>query len=268
MPSKSAKQHRFMEMVAHDPKAAKRVGVPSSVGREFVATDKGKKFKAGGEMKKPSKKTVFKGKESAAEERAEAKMGKYKKGGKTKCFAKGGEQNARMLDDGSYSMGKPPTLGKAASDNDQRLLGGSGYKPTSQKSSESTTKWQTTGTRSSSSLEDLKAPSKAKDETPPKTKEAKPAVKKSTPAHIKRTASRPTETAASRASRQAGYDDWKQSQAGLSDLVGSNPVDSGDELPVGADAYKKGGKTSCMKKGGNVRGHGAERTGRTRGRFI
>jgi hypothetical protein len=44
MPSTSAKQHRFMEMVAHDPKAAKRVGVPQSVGQDFVAADKGKKF--------------------------------------------------------------------------------------------------------------------------------------------------------------------------------------------------------------------------------
>lgn len=30
-----------MEMVAHDPAAAKRVGVPQSVGREFAAADKG-----------------------------------------------------------------------------------------------------------------------------------------------------------------------------------------------------------------------------------
>jgi len=44
MPSTSAKQHRFMEMVAHDPKAAKRLGVPQSVGQDFVAADKGKKF--------------------------------------------------------------------------------------------------------------------------------------------------------------------------------------------------------------------------------
>ena len=42
MPSTSAKQHRFMEMVAHDPKAAKRVGVPQSVGQDFVAADKQK----------------------------------------------------------------------------------------------------------------------------------------------------------------------------------------------------------------------------------
>lgn len=44
MPSTSAKQHRFMEMVAHDPAAAKRVDVPQSVGRDFVAADKGKKI--------------------------------------------------------------------------------------------------------------------------------------------------------------------------------------------------------------------------------
>ena len=42
MPSTSAKQHRFMEMVAHDPQAAKRVGVPQSVGQDFVAADKQK----------------------------------------------------------------------------------------------------------------------------------------------------------------------------------------------------------------------------------
>lgn len=35
-----------MEMVAHDPAAAKRVGVPQSVGKEFAEADKGKTFKA------------------------------------------------------------------------------------------------------------------------------------------------------------------------------------------------------------------------------
>jgi hypothetical protein len=39
MPSTSPKQHRFMEMVDHNPAAAKRVGVPVSVGREFVTAD-------------------------------------------------------------------------------------------------------------------------------------------------------------------------------------------------------------------------------------
>ena len=44
MPSKSGKQHRFMEMVAHNPAAAKRAGVPQSVAREFVMADVGRKF--------------------------------------------------------------------------------------------------------------------------------------------------------------------------------------------------------------------------------
>ena len=44
MPSTSKKQHNLMAMVAHDPAAAKRVGISQSVGKEFVAADKGKKF--------------------------------------------------------------------------------------------------------------------------------------------------------------------------------------------------------------------------------
>jgi len=46
VPSTSKKQHNFMEMIAHDPKMAKKVGVPQSVGKDFVAADKGKKFTA------------------------------------------------------------------------------------------------------------------------------------------------------------------------------------------------------------------------------
>ena len=41
-----------MAMVAHDPKAAKRVGIPQSVGREYVEADKGRKFSKGGTMEK------------------------------------------------------------------------------------------------------------------------------------------------------------------------------------------------------------------------
>lgn len=44
MPSESQAQHRFMEMVAHDPKAAKRVGVPQSVGQDFALADMGRKI--------------------------------------------------------------------------------------------------------------------------------------------------------------------------------------------------------------------------------
>jgi hypothetical protein len=52
MPSVSKKQHNFMEMIAHSPKMAKKAGVPQSVGKDFAAADKGKKFKGGGMAKK------------------------------------------------------------------------------------------------------------------------------------------------------------------------------------------------------------------------
>ena len=44
MPAKSAKQEKFMQAVANNPKFAKKVGVPTSVGKEFT--------KSGGGMKK------------------------------------------------------------------------------------------------------------------------------------------------------------------------------------------------------------------------
>jgi len=40
MPSTSAKQARFMAMIAHDKGAAARTGVPQSVAKEFNRADK------------------------------------------------------------------------------------------------------------------------------------------------------------------------------------------------------------------------------------
>lgn len=83
MPSKSGKQHRLMAMVANDPKAAKRLGIPQSVGKEYTKADKGKKFKEGG-MAKQTK---------AGKSMPEAKdMGSLglKKGGKCKGYKGGG----------------------------------------------------------------------------------------------------------------------------------------------------------------------------------
>ena len=40
MPSKSAKQAKFMAAVANNPKFAKKAGVPQSVGQEFSNADK------------------------------------------------------------------------------------------------------------------------------------------------------------------------------------------------------------------------------------
>lgn len=44
MPSKSAKQKRFMAAVAHNPEFAKKMGVPQSVGQDFSEADKRKRL--------------------------------------------------------------------------------------------------------------------------------------------------------------------------------------------------------------------------------
>lgn len=66
MPSKSKAQARLMAAVAHNKDFAKKVGIPMTVGKEFNQADKGRKFKEGGMA-------LFKGKESAGEEKAEAR---------------------------------------------------------------------------------------------------------------------------------------------------------------------------------------------------
>jgi len=48
MPSKSRAQHNLMEAVAHNPAFAKKVGIPTKVGKEFANADKKKKFAKGG----------------------------------------------------------------------------------------------------------------------------------------------------------------------------------------------------------------------------
>jgi hypothetical protein len=47
MPSKSPSQHRLMAAVAHNPAFAKKVGIPTKVGKEFDRADK-KMAKGGG----------------------------------------------------------------------------------------------------------------------------------------------------------------------------------------------------------------------------
>lgn len=95
MPSKSPAQKRLMTAVAHNPQFAKKVGIPVSVGKEFVKADKGRQFKEGGEMaesKKMMKKEVAfmkaKGAPKAMVKHEEAEAKGMKKGGA--CYAKGG----------------------------------------------------------------------------------------------------------------------------------------------------------------------------------
>ena len=95
MPSTSKKQHNFMAAVAKTPAFAKKVGVPSSVGKEFLTADKGKKFVKGGQMKHSDMKQdmpMMKKVATAAVKGHEKKMHGMAKGGVTRadgCVMKG-----------------------------------------------------------------------------------------------------------------------------------------------------------------------------------
>lgn len=90
MPSSSKKQHQFMAAIAHSPSFAKKAGVPQSVGKDFTAADKGRKFAKGGDMKESkamvAKEMNFMKKKGAPKsmikhEMAEAGMKKMASGG-------------------------------------------------------------------------------------------------------------------------------------------------------------------------------------------
>lgn len=111
VPSKTRKQHMFMEAVSHNPAFAKKVGVPQSVGQEFVQADKGRKFAKGGEMKESKammgKEIAFMKKKGAPKpmiqhEMAEAKG--MKRGGK--AYAAGGLMAGHKTADGVAKKGK------------------------------------------------------------------------------------------------------------------------------------------------------------------
>ena len=104
MPSSSKAQHNFMAAVAHSPSFAKKAGVPMSVGKEFTAADKGRKFAKGGDTM--AKIPPFMGKETKAEEAKEMKIkrmspGLYKKGEK----AEGVHGKSGMKEPSKYAKG-------------------------------------------------------------------------------------------------------------------------------------------------------------------
>jgi hypothetical protein len=88
MPSSSKKQHNFMAAVAKSPAFAKKVGVPASVGEEFLNADKGRKFAKGGDMKE-SKAMVKKEVSFMKKKGAPASMIKHEMG-EMKGMKKGG----------------------------------------------------------------------------------------------------------------------------------------------------------------------------------
>ena len=102
MPSTSAKQHRFMEAVAHNPAFAKKAGIPQKVGQEFSKADKGKKFSQGGTMKSEKMKEMREAKtleKMAKEERHEAAG--MKRGGKTHA-----KHHVKKMASGGMTTGK------------------------------------------------------------------------------------------------------------------------------------------------------------------
>jgi hypothetical protein len=105
MPAKSVKQEKFMRAVAENPKFAKKVGVPQSVGREFTKS-------GGGEMKESMKKVkeevAFMKKKGAPKSmiKHEMKEAGMKYGGKVKKMAGGGLSAGHKSADGVVSKGK------------------------------------------------------------------------------------------------------------------------------------------------------------------
>jgi hypothetical protein len=113
MPSKSKAQHNLMAMVANDPAAAKRLGIPQRVGRDYVEADKGRKFNQGGVMKESKammgKEVAFMKKKGAPKSMVKhemAEMGAMKSGGKVKKYAAGGLAAGHKAADGIAKKGK------------------------------------------------------------------------------------------------------------------------------------------------------------------
>ena len=134
MPAKSPKQAKFMQAVAHNPAFAKKVGVPTSVGREFSKKEGGEMKESKAMMKKevsfmkkkgaPKSMVKHEMKEAGMKKMAGGGMpmvmkdgkkipafaadgeGKMKKGGKVKKYAAGGLAAGHKSADGIASKGK------------------------------------------------------------------------------------------------------------------------------------------------------------------
>jgi hypothetical protein len=101
MPAVSKKQKRLMDAAAHNPAFAKKVGIPTSVAKDFSESSKGKKFRKGGDvMKSCGTKGYAKGGLAMRGE------GVAKKG-----FAKGGMAMSGVPKKGQISASGPDTAG-------------------------------------------------------------------------------------------------------------------------------------------------------------
>jgi hypothetical protein len=101
MPSTSKKQHNFMAAIANSPSFAKKVGVPQSVGQDFSAADKGRKFAKGGDTMATKGVNPFaQFKKAGKDEEAKGKgKGKGKMGGMHMM------PDGKMMKDSAMKMG-------------------------------------------------------------------------------------------------------------------------------------------------------------------
>lgn len=94
-------------MVANDPAAAKRLGIPQRVGKDFVQADKGRKFAEGGQMKESKamigKELAFMKKKGAPKSMIKHEMAEAKG---MKKMASGGLAAGHKSADGVASKGK------------------------------------------------------------------------------------------------------------------------------------------------------------------
>jgi hypothetical protein len=102
-----------MALVANNPAAAKRLGIPQKVGKEFMEADKGRKFAQGGDMKESKammgKELAFMKAKKAPKsmiQHEKAEMMGMKKGGMAKKMAGGGLAAGHKQADGIVRKGK------------------------------------------------------------------------------------------------------------------------------------------------------------------
>jgi len=112
MPAKSAKQEKFMQAVAHNPKFAKKVGVPVTVGQEFTKSGGGMASKMNPGMmammkkKAPAKKMAMGGMPMVMKDGQ--KVPAFAADGKGK-MKHGGMATKKMASGGMTSMGSVRT---------------------------------------------------------------------------------------------------------------------------------------------------------------
>ena len=109
VPATSKKQERFMQAVANNPKFAKKVGVPTSVGKEFTKKEGGVMKESKAMMKKEVSFMKKKGapKSMLKHEMKEAGMKKMKSGG----LAAGHKQADGVAKKGKTKAMRPKMMG-------------------------------------------------------------------------------------------------------------------------------------------------------------